>query len=76
LDVADAQWWDQMPVNIAVHSMLGGYNDLGDQWNFQFPANLLPRDPSRMIAYIYHFAGTPQRYRVLKHVNWRVNKED
>lgn len=61
------QWWDQIPLNIAVETMLGGYQRLGVEWNYQFSKNF-----SRMTQYIYHFAGDPGRYETLKYVNWRV----
>lgn len=62
------QWWDQIPINVAVHRLHHRYMDLGSMWNFQFPNRL-----DRMTAYIYHFAGDPGRYKKLDgEVNWRV----
>ena len=60
-------WWDQVPINLAVFSILGGYEDLGQRWNRQFPVHT-----KHMDAYIYHYAGNPERYEILKHVNWRA----
>ncbi len=65
--VPGLQWWDQIPLNVAVETMLGGYQRLEVEWNYQFPKNF-----GRMTQYIYHFAGDPGRYETLKHVNWRV----
>jgi alpha-N-acetylglucosamine transferase len=64
--VDNLNWWDQMPINLAVYSILGGYQELGLTWNKRFPQNL-----EKMDGYVYHFAGDPGRYEKLKHVNWR-----
>lgn len=61
---AALQWWDQIPLNIAVN-VYGGYTDLGAEWNYQFPT-----DMGKMTAYIYHFAGDPTRYEKLKNIGW------
>ena len=74
-DVPGIQWWDQIPINIAVASILGKYHDPGVQWNFQFPGGAIPKDSNKMVAYIYHFAGNPYRYDILKTINWRITKE-
>jgi len=63
----NTQWWDQIPLNMAIYSQLGGYHDLGQEWNYQFPSNF-----AAMTAYIYHFAGNPGRYDILKRVNWVI----
>jgi lipopolysaccharide biosynthesis glycosyltransferase len=61
-------WWDQIPLNVAVQVLHGGYLDMGQMWNFIFPSRF-----DQMTAYIYHFAGDPTRYRTLDgRVNWRV----
>lgn len=59
-------WWDQIPLNVAVVERCGGYTDLGEAWNYQFPSDL-----ERMTAHVYHFAGNPQRYDLIQLVNWR-----
>jgi len=59
------QWWDQIPLNIAAFTILGGYNDLGSSWNYQFPQN-----KSIVMQNIYHFAGDPSRYDILKTIKW------
>ena len=61
------QWWDQLPLNVAVVIKLGEYQDLGIGWNYMFPQSF-----HKMNAYIYHFAGNPSRYDILKVVNWRA----
>jgi lipopolysaccharide biosynthesis glycosyltransferase len=62
------QWWDQIPLNLAVQILHGGYRDIGSMWNWQFPQHL-----DQMTTYIYHFAGDPARYDKLEgNVNWRV----
>jgi hypothetical protein len=68
LFVRGLQWWDQIPLNLAVQILRGGYMDIGSAWNWQFPQNF-----DRMTAYIYHFAGDPTRYDKLDgKVNWRL----
>jgi lipopolysaccharide biosynthesis glycosyltransferase len=61
------QWWDQLPLNVAVLLKLNEYRDLGQGWNYMFPQSF-----HKMNAYIYHFAGNPSRYDILKMVNWRA----
>ncbi len=61
------QWWDQLPLNVSVLLKLGEYKDLGQGWNYMFPNSF-----HKMNAYIYHFAGNPSRYSILKTVNWRA----
>jgi len=61
------QWWDQLPLNVSVLLKLGEYQDLGQGWNYMFPQSF-----HKMNAYIYHFAGNPSRYDILKVVNWRA----
>jgi predicted O-methyltransferase YrrM len=46
-------------------NFFGGYIDLGSQWNYQFPTVHSP-----MSAFIYHFAGDPTRYDILKRIDW------
>lgn len=58
------QWWDQIPLNIAV-SAHGGYEELPPNFNYQFPPAQGP-----MQHYVYHFAGDPTRYDTLKKINW------
>ncbi len=67
LNTEGLQWWDQLPLNVATLVKLGEYQDLGIGWNYTFP-----QDIHRMNAYIYHFAGNPSRYDLLKVVNWQV----
>lgn len=67
-NVPNINWWDQIPLNIAVHILLGGYTDIGSTWNFMFPNRL-----DQMNAFIYHLAGNPNRYHILNgNINWRT----
>jgi hypothetical protein len=59
-------WWDQIPLNLAVYTMLGDYQEMGLTWNHRLPLNL-----DLMEGYIVHMAGDPSRYEMLKNVNWR-----
>jgi hypothetical protein len=59
-------WWDQMPINIAVFTIMKNYAELDLKWNKRLPQNL-----DKMDAYVYHFAGDPTRYDRLKMINWR-----
>lgn len=65
-DTNGLQWWDQMPTNLAVYSLLGTYQQLDLTWNWRFPRNF-----NKMEGYVIHFAGDPGRYEKIKHVNWR-----
>jgi lipopolysaccharide biosynthesis glycosyltransferase len=64
----DLQWWDQVPTNVACYALGGGYTEMGVTWNRQFP----PSDVSTMQNFLYHYAGNPERYEILRHVNWRA----
>ncbi len=70
LGVEQVNWHDQIPLNIAAHTILGGYHDLGYEWNYQFPTDL-----NKMTSYVYHFAGHDNKYEILKKVNWKLEKE-
>lgn len=61
------QWWDQIPLNVAVN-INGGYEELPPTFNYQFPNR-----HGFMSNYIYHFAGDPTRYEILKTINWMAS---
>ncbi len=67
LRVPGINWWDQIPLNIAAYTLLGGYHELGIEWNYMFPTNRV-----KMNAYIYHFAGDNCRYEILKTLDWKA----
>jgi len=71
LGVPHIDWIDQLPLNVAVFALLGGYTDMSTMWNRFFPLNI-----NSMTDFIYHFAGNLRRYDILPRVHWySVNPE-
>jgi hypothetical protein len=59
-------WWDQMPINIAVYTIMKNYTGLSLEWNWRFPEST-----NKMSGFVDHYAGNPERYRILKNVDWK-----
>jgi len=62
------QWYDQAPLNYALVRANAKITLADYIWNFQFPH---PNNLNYFKAYIYHYAGLPDRYDNLPRMDWR-----
>jgi len=61
-------WWDQSALNYAMAEAKEPIHFVDLTWNYCSP----PPFWNKMSKYIYHFAGNPARYDILKIINWRA----
>lgn len=66
LSVDGFGWHDQTPLNYAIAYTKAGVHLADLTWNYCMPGNQL-----RMHKWIYHYAGSPERYDILRKIDWQ-----
>jgi len=68
LNVHQDYWHSQIPLNLAVFSILGNYRSFEPTYNRQFPEKF-----DKMTDCIYHLASLENRKAKADEINWRID---
>lgn len=67
-------WQDQTPINFAAKYYGAPVMLIGETWNYMAPEHFHPDGNwNVMYKHIYHFAGCPDRLKILEQVGWRLS---